>query len=44
MERYRNSAVMHKKVPDEYKPVIFEDGVRKTFPRPTKKVKAPVEF
>lgn len=41
VERYRNSPVMHKSVPDTYKPVIFKNGVRKPFPRPTKKVKAP---
>ncbi|CAE7508793.1 TE1 [Symbiodinium microadriaticum] len=41
VERYRNSPVMHRSVPDEYKPVIFKNGVRKNFPRPTKKVKAP---
>ena len=41
VERYRNSPVMHKSVPDAYKPVIFKDGKRKAFPRPTKKVKAP---
>eukprot|EP00438_Fugacium_kawagutii_P028800 Skav229784 [mRNA] locus=scaffold684:79073:80343:- [translate_table: standard] len=29
-------------VPDCYKPMIFENGVRKPFPRSTKKVKAPV--
>ncbi|CAE8599237.1 unnamed protein product, partial [Polarella glacialis] len=26
VERYRNSPVMHKHVPDEYKPVMFADG------------------
>ena len=41
VERYRNSPVMHRSVPDEYEPVIFKNGVRKNFPRPTKKVKAP---
>ncbi|CAJ1387419.1 unnamed protein product [Effrenium voratum] len=41
VDRYRNSPVMHKSVPDEYKPVILKDGRRKSFPRPTKKVKAP---
>ncbi|CAE7802082.1 mei2 [Symbiodinium sp. KB8] len=38
VERYRNSPVMHRSVPDQYKPVIFKDGVRKPFPRATKKV------
>jgi len=41
VERYRNSPVMHKQVPDPYKPVIFKNGIRKPFPRPTKKIKAP---
>ncbi|CAL1139494.1 unnamed protein product [Cladocopium goreaui] len=39
VERYRNSPVMHKSVPDCYKPMIFKNGIRKPFPRPTKKVK-----
>ncbi|CAJ1392500.1 unnamed protein product [Effrenium voratum] len=42
VDRYKNSPVMHRSVPDEYKPVIFQNGVRKPFPRPTKKVKAPM--
>jgi len=41
IERYRNSPVMHRSVPDEYKPVMFKNGVRKPFPKPTKTVKAP---
>ena len=41
VERYRNSPVMHKRVPDSFKPVIFQDGVRKDFPKPTMVVKAP---
>jgi len=41
VDRYRNSPVMHKSVPEKYKPVIFKDGQRKPFPRPTKKVKVP---
>ncbi|CAE7315691.1 ML4 [Symbiodinium microadriaticum] len=42
VERYRNSPVMHRCVPDEYKPVIFQLGVRQPFPPPTKMVKAPM--
>lgn len=42
VERYRNSPVMHRAVPDIYKPVIFKDGMRKPFPRPTKRIKAPI--
>lgn len=30
VERYRNSPVMHKSVPDEYRPVIFVDGQRRS--------------
>eukprot|EP00440_Ansanella_granifera_P055051 gb/GFBE01059676.1/.p1 GENE.gb/GFBE01059676.1/~~gb/GFBE01059676.1/.p1 ORF type:complete len:344 (+),score=42.00 gb/GFBE01059676.1/:1-1032(+) len=41
VERYRNSAVMHKSVPEEYKPVIFKEGVPQPFPLPTKKIKPP---
>jgi len=44
VERYRNSPVMHKQVPDQYKPVVFKHGVRKPFPRPTKKIRAPQMF
>jgi len=41
IERYRNSPVMHSTVPDEYKPVLFENGVRKLFPGPTKPPRVP---
>lgn len=41
IERYRNSPVMHKSVPDAYKPVIFEKGVRVSFPAPTKAIRPP---
>lgn len=40
-ERYRNSPVMHASVPDEYKPVVLQDGVRVAFPPPTKAPRAP---
>jgi RNA recognition motif-containing protein len=43
IERYRNSPLMHDGVPDEYRPVIFERGVRVAFPAPTKAVK-PLKF
>jgi len=35
VERYRNSPVMAKDVPDEFKPVIFENGIRVPFPSAT---------
>jgi hypothetical protein len=41
IERYRNSPVMHPSVPDEFKPVVFENGVRIPFPAPTKLPRAP---
>lgn len=41
VERYRNSPVMHPAVPGNWKPVLFESGVRVAFPPPTKKLKAP---
>lgn len=41
IERYRNSPVMHARVPDECKPVVFSEGRRYAFPAPTKKIKAP---
>lgn len=41
VDRYRNSPVMHTSVPDEYKPVIFEKGVRVLFPEFAKAPRAP---
>jgi hypothetical protein len=41
VERYRNSPVMHPRMPDEYEPMVFCDGVRVAFPGPTKAIKAP---
>jgi len=39
--RYRNSPLMHDCVPDEYRPVLFLNGIRVPFPPPTKRVKPP---
>jgi hypothetical protein len=39
--RYQNSPVMHESVPDEHKPILFENGERVQFPAPTKMVRAP---
>lgn len=39
IERYRNSPMMHRSVPDEAKPILLQDGVRIPFPPPTKTVK-----
>lgn len=41
LERYMNSPVMHESVPDEHKPVLFSGLKRVSFPRPTKKIRAP---
>lgn len=41
VERFRNSPVMHHIVPDEYKPLLLQDGVRVVFPPPTRKVVPP---
>lgn len=39
VERYRNSSIMNDATPDEFKPVVFKDGVCVPFPAPTKKLK-----
>ena len=41
VERYRNSPVMHETVPDEYKPMVLQDGVRVAFPKPSKSSRPP---
>mmetsp|Transcript_42077 Transcript_42077/g.105863 ORF Transcript_42077/g.105863 Transcript_42077/m.105863 type:complete len:303 (+) Transcript_42077:3-911(+) len=41
VERYRNSPVMHPSMPQEYKPMMFQNGVRVAFPPPTKAIRAP---
>jgi hypothetical protein len=41
IERYQNSPVMHHSIVDEWKPVLFKDGVRIPFPPPTKQIKTP---
>jgi hypothetical protein len=43
VERYRNSSIMHESVPDEFKPMLFENGVPVRFPAPTKNVVVPQE-
>lgn len=42
--RYRNSPLMHDKVPDDFKPVILRNGTRQPFPKPTKCLRAPFPF
>lgn len=41
VERYRNSPVMHDAVPDEFKPAMYENGIRAAFPGPTKAIRVP---
>jgi len=42
VERYQNSPVMHHSIPDEWKPVLFDqEGLRIPFPAPTKAIKTP---
>jgi hypothetical protein len=41
VERYRDCPVMHESIADEFKPVLFKDGVRVPFPEPTKRIRAP---
>lgn len=41
IERYQNSPVMHHSIPDEWKPVLLQQGMRVDFPPPTKHIKAP---
>merc|ERR1712118_63238 len=41
VERYRNSPIMHENVPDDFKPRLYESGVRVAFPEPTKRIKLP---
>lgn len=40
-ERYRNSPVMCESTPDEYKPILFDRGMRVPFPAPTRRIRAP---
>lgn len=37
--KYRNSSVMHHSVPNECRPLLFENGHEVPFPKPTKRIK-----
>jgi hypothetical protein len=39
VQRYRNSPLMHPRVPDSYKPVVFSRGARIEYPAPKKPIK-----
>jgi len=41
VDRYKGSPVMHETVPDDFKPVVFKDGIRVDFPAPEKPPRAP---
>lgn len=41
IERYRNSPVMHEKVPEACKPMLLAHGAPAPFPAPTKRVRMP---
>jgi hypothetical protein len=41
VNKYQNSPVMHPSVLEEYKPLIFKNGLRQPFPPPTKAIKEP---
>eukprot|EP00930_Biecheleria_cincta_P088728 TRINITY_DN77987_c0_g1_i1.p1 TRINITY_DN77987_c0_g1~~TRINITY_DN77987_c0_g1_i1.p1 ORF type:complete len:303 (+),score=48.38 TRINITY_DN77987_c0_g1_i1:77-985(+) len=41
IDRYKNSPVMHVSVPDEFKPMIFRNGVRQAFPPSSRKLRPP---
>lgn len=39
--RYRNSDVMHESVPEEFRPILFNDGSTIPFPEPTMEIRRP---
>eukprot|EP00440_Ansanella_granifera_P052560 gb/GFBE01056990.1/.p1 GENE.gb/GFBE01056990.1/~~gb/GFBE01056990.1/.p1 ORF type:complete len:404 (+),score=107.01 gb/GFBE01056990.1/:1-1212(+) len=41
VDRYKNSPVMHFSVPDEFKPMLFQSGIRQPFPPPSRKLRPP---
>jgi len=41
IDRYRNSPLMHKSVPEAYRPLLFKNGERVQFPAPTTRLRAP---
>jgi len=41
VKRYRNSPLMHPKVPEKFKPMLYEGGIRVPFPPPTQALKQP---
>lgn len=41
---FRDSSLMHEAVPDEFKPALFQDGQRISFPEPTRPPRMPREL
>lgn len=39
--RYRNSPLMHPKVPDRLRPAMYKNGVRTPFPKPALSIRRP---
>jgi hypothetical protein len=44
VERYVNSPVMHKSVPQMFKPLLLRNGKPVAFPRPTQPILPPKDF
>lgn len=44
IREYKNSDIMHPHVPEDMKPLLFEDGAQVAFPPNTKKLKMPKAF
>jgi len=43
IRRYRDNAVMHSSVPDEYKPILLSEGERIPFPPPRRSIRRPLD-
>lgn len=41
IKRYKDSAIMHVAVPNEYKPCLMRGGVQMPFPKPSKRIRPP---
>lgn len=41
LERYKNSSVFHHTVPEEFQPLLFRQGIRVPFPKPTVAIRQP---
>jgi len=41
IDHYMNNPVMHDDIPDQFKPALFQDGLRSPFPVATKRIRPP---